>query len=183
MNKMPKDEWTPEDVESDFITAMQGGKNLQQIIDEDDDYSFPAFLIGISIFLAVVILLICLISPAHSQEIRPADAVHCILGEARGEGYDSMLAHAEAIRNRGHLQGVYGCRVDLSKEMSYLKARGIYANAVNAWRQSQYSKTVFGADHWGSVKVDGKWIAKMKKAGYVQTAVVGNTAFYRRAGK
>jgi hypothetical protein len=132
--------------------------------------------------LAVVILAVLFVGIAKS-EITADQAVHCILGEARGEGYESMLAHAEAIRNRGHLGGVYGCRADFSKEMSYLQAKGIIEQAQKAWEVSQRSQTVKGADHWGSLKVDGKWIAEMERKGFVRTAVVRNTVFYKAGVK
>jgi hypothetical protein len=132
--------------------------------------------------LAVIVLAVLFVGIAKA-EITEDQAVHCILGEARGEGYESMLAHAEAIRNRGHLGGVYGCRADFSKEMPYLQTKGIISQAKKAWKESVHTKTVKNADHWGSLKVDGKWIAEMERKGFVRTAVVMNTAFYKAGGR
>lgn len=136
-----------------------------------------AWIVIGSILMCAVFVLFA--SVCHAEEICEEKAVHCILGEARGEGFESMKAHAEAIRNRGHLQGVYGCRADLSKEMAYLKKTGIYSLAIKAWRESRESNLVQGASFWGSLKVDGKWIRTMEKKGFKRTAVIRNTAFYR----
>lgn len=134
-------------------------------------------------FLSIIFLLI-FNSQAHADICSQEKAVQCILGEARGEyakyGENSLLAVAEAIRNRGTLQGVYGCKADISKELSYLKARGIYKAAELAWVKSQSSKLIDGAQYWGSTIVDKKWIATMKKAGYKLTYTVGNQAYYKK---
>lgn len=139
---------------------------------------------GLSVFFMILFLGV-FINPAQAQLV-PAIAVNCILGEARGEGYESMLAHAEAIRNRANtqknpLKGVYGCNVDLSKEMPYLRSKGIYNDAAMAWKVSRHTNIVKGASFWGSLRVDGAWIEKMEKNGYIRTATIKNTAFYRRA--
>lgn len=77
---------------------------------------------------------------AKAEDISDKEAVQCLLGEARGEGFNAMVAHAEAIRNRGHLRGVYGCKADFKKEMPYLTSKwGGYlseegkVNAVCLW--------------------------------------------------
>ena len=141
-------------------------------------------IIGIiCLLLVLIILLVSTIS--YADTITEDQAVHCILGEARGEGsnnaerYASLLAHAEAIRNRGHLKGVYGCKASFDSEMGYLRTKGIIALAKQAWRDSRHSKSVKGAQFWGSLIVDKAWIARMERAGYVRTATVGRTAFYR----
>ncbi len=49
------------------------------------------------------------------------------------------------------------------------------------WQSSSnaaYCSEYLGADHWGSLKVDGAWIKKMKKSGYKHVSTVGNHAFY-----
>lgn len=129
-------------------------------------------------FLAMLILSLLMPKKAHA-EILESKAIACILGEARGEGFASMLAHAEAIRARGTLKGVYGCRADLTKEMSYLNKRGITYKATRAWRMSETSSTINGAQFWASTIVDQKWIAKMERAGFVRTAKIKNTVFYK----
>lgn len=135
----------------------------------------------IEIIAIAFLCFLALIGCAQAEQITEEKAVHCILGEAQGEGYASLLAHAEAIRNRGHLKGVYGCRADISKDMPYLKAKGILAQAKQAWKESAHTNTVKGADHWGSLLIDGDWLAQMKKKGFVQTAVIKNTAFFKES--
>ena len=121
---------------------------------------------------------------AYPAEIPEETAVKCLLGEARGEGYTSLIAHSEALRNRGTLNGVYGCQVVLSpSEADFVRINGIVESARKAWTASKHTNIVKGAQFWGSTKVDGKWIAKMKKAGFMQTATVKNTIFFREVKK
>lgn len=141
---------------------------------------FLVAIIGITAVLIVILASILLPScEAFAGEIPEETAVHCILGEARGEGYASMLGHAEALRTRGSTRGVYGCNVNLNKEMPYLRATGILTQARQAWEASKTSKTVSGAQFWASKIVDGKWATRMRKAGFVLTATIGNTEFYK----
>ena len=141
---------------------------------------YSAYSVIISLGLA---LLIVFLAKSCHAEISQEIGVHCILGEARGEGYTSLLAHAEALRNRNNTQGVYGCQADLSKEMPYLKRTGIYNDAIKAWQKSKHSKITHGASFWGSLIVDKKWIAKMDRNGFKQTVIIGNTAFYKKIKK
>lgn len=167
------------DTEAQIIRKIRLNIYRQPLTQTELIHRFKIAAAALAFVVLIGFLLVAGCQDAYA-EISESQAVTCILGEARGEGYASMLAHAEAIRNRGTLKGVYGCRVDFSKEIPYLKAMGIIKEAVMAWEQSQWTKTVKGADHWGSLKVDGAWIARMKRAGYVRTAVVNNTAFYRK---
>src|SRR3990167_2373542 len=66
-----------------------------------------------SLAAALVIGLLWLSSAEAA--VPEAEAVHAIMGEARGESYAGKLALAEAIRNRGHLGGVYGVNVPMAK--------------------------------------------------------------------
>ena len=119
---------------------------------------------------------------AYPAEIPEQTAIVCLLGEARGEGYTSLLYHAEALRNRATINGVYGCKARLAKEWPYLQARGLVGQARQAWRESETTDFTHGATYWGSLLVDQKWIAKMEKSGFTQTAKIKNTVFYK-AGK
>lgn len=135
------------------------------------------------LILTIVIALLCVFMSAvmaSADEIPESKAVQCILGEARGEGEQGIRLMASALRNRGTTQGVYGCRADLSKEMAYLKAKGIYQQAVKAWHDSKHTDLVNKATYWGSKHVDGAWIAKMKKHGYVLTVSHCGHEFYRK---
>ena len=135
---------------------------------------------------ALIILTLLLIcgcdDPAYSEEITTEKAVSCILGESRGEGKIGIEAMAQALRNRGTVTGVFGCGADFSKELAYIKAKGLDVIARNAWLAGK-NDLVHGADHWGGVQVDGKWIAKMRKSGFIQTAKIGNTVFYKGVKK
>lgn len=114
--------------------------------------------------------------PAKADEvswITDDDAVYCIMGEARGEGYDGMIACAEALRNRGSVKGVYGCQA------KFKEPQWVWERARKAWRESAHTNTVLGAQYWGSLVVDQHWIKRMEKAGYTHTLTVKNTAFYR----
>ena len=101
------------------------------------------------------------------------EIVKCILGEARGEGYDGMVAIAEAIRNRGTLRGVYGCRAVFNEP------KWVWDLGRKAWEESEHTQIVKGADHWGSTKVDGKWIARMEKT-MTFKAQVKNHKFFKQ---
>lgn len=105
-------------------------------------------------------------------------AVNAIIGEAEGEGYRGMLAIAGAIRNRGHLIGVYGEKAPrvIGKKYS-LKTLQL---AKQAWRESANNDITNGADHWGGKKVDVKWIAKMKSMGYKKTFEYREQEFYKK---
>lgn len=94
------------------------------------------------------------IATAQAAEIPDAQAVRAILGEARGEGYEGMLAVAEAIRNRAKqpyykarvFHGVYGLDATISDRVS----PDTVETAKRAWRASQTSKTVGEAYVWGN---------------------------------
>ena len=120
-----------------------------------------------------------------SAGITEDQAVKCILGEARGEykkhGFKSFLYLAEALRNRGTTSGVYGCNALISKrEAAFIKSLGLDREAARAWRASALSNETQGASYWGSLIVDRAWIKTMQKAGYVQTATIGNHVYYKR---
>lgn len=136
-------------------------------------YVYPTIVLSI-------LLLLFFIGRACADIPTDEEAVHCILGEARGEGYASMLGHAEALRNRGTIKRVYGCNASFEKEMPYLISHGILLQAKKAWLESRYTKTVKGAQYWGSLIYDKKWIAKMRAQGYKQTAIINNTVFFRK---
>lgn len=131
----------------------------------------------IAILLSLTILAIVLIpNLVNAAEYTDEEAVKCIMGEARGEGYESMVAHGEAIRNRGTLKGVYGCNAKFSEP------DWVWAKARKAWHESAYTNITNGADHWGSIIVDKEWIQKMVDMGFENKAIVNNTAFFKGKG-
>ena len=106
------------------------------------------------------------------SSIHDLDAVHAILGEARGEGYDGMYAVACALRNRGHLKGVYGLRARLHPNDLKLAP-----TALKAWKNSLCGKDVtHGATHWENVEEFGTpfWAKAMTK-----TCKIGRHTFFR----
>ena len=79
---------------------------------------------------------------AQAAEIPQDKAVNAILGEALHDD-DSMLVMAHALRNRGHLGGVYGARV-IRPYSDKLRAK-----ALKAWKMSlSGDDPTRGADHW-----------------------------------
>ena len=130
------------------------------------------------ITIAVLTLWMPLQTPlASGASIDSARAVNAIIGEAEGEGYTGMLASACAIRNRGHLRGVYGEKAPrvIGKKYS-LKTLQL---AKQAWKESASNDITNGADHWGGKKVDVAWIAKMKKSGFKKTYEYREQEFYK----
>ena len=154
--------------------------------------------IGIVSFIA---LLVCTI--AHA-EVNEEQAIRGVIGESLTD-YNSMLAIACAIRNRGTLDGVYGVNavIDHNGQLVRVikKKTGtiyepisweIYNMANKAWYVSgdheelngPYVDVVKGATHWLS-DYDLKhcrpamtnWRFK-----YIETAYIGQTHFYKKRG-
>lgn len=85
-------------------------------------------------------------SAVGRAEIPDQIAVRAIYGEACGESYAGKLALAGALRNRGHVGGVYGLR---SPQLAKIEPRA-WAACVRAWSESRTNDTSRGATHWGS---------------------------------
>jgi spore germination cell wall hydrolase CwlJ-like protein len=99
--------------------------------------------------------------------------VLCIIGEAEGEGYIGMLAVGEAIRNRGTLKGVYGCKAPRVVGRKYSNAT--LKIATKAWLDSKNTNTVKGATHWEGTAFKVPYWAKSMKV----TATIGRQRFYK----
>ena len=127
-----------------------------------------------------ILLLFGLCLTAHAGPgITDKQAVQCILGEARSQGYAEMLGIAEVLRRRGSIRGVYGCGVDFSREMPYIKAKKIDAMAALAWANSAHTDTAKGATHWeGTAFKTPYWAKNM-----IKTVTIGKTNFYREGRK
>ena len=141
--------------------------------------------------LILIFFVLAFVDLADAAEIREADAVHAILGEARGEGwtwragklrvydmergYRAMYAVACAIRNRGHLGGVDGRHAKLSgvsPEIHHLAAR--------AWAESETGEDItHGADHWYAHKLCRPWWARYG----TRTAVIGGHTYMKNVKK
>lgn len=106
------------------------------------------------------IFLFILVVPAQAA-INDQMAIRAILGEARGEGFQGMYAVACAIRNRGHLAGVYG----KDAVMLHLTEK-VRQEARKAWISSGSGIDITrGATHWENVEAFGTpvWARNMKK--------------------
>lgn len=105
------------------------------------------------------------------------NAIKSIIGEAEGEPQKGRLAVACAIRNRGHLGGVYGVNAPRVRGRKYSDAT--YKAASEAWAQSARPEScgfIGGADHWENVGAFGK--PKWAK-GMDVTLKIGNHTFMR----
>lgn len=124
--------------------------------------------------LAAVVgaMLLMLCAPLWAAEIPENLAVRAIIGEASNQGPVGMQAVAEAIRNRGHLRGVFGVRAKhVDAEPAW-----VWKQARQAWERSSTSRLVLGADHWECESDFGKpaWAKSMTK-----TVTIGKHTFYR----
>ena len=128
------------------------------------------FKVILPFLLVLSAIFLMLITPAESADY--PQEVRCVIGEAASEGYEGLVAVSEAIRNRGHLNGVYGCRakfVDREPEWVWKKAN-------EAWEASKTSNLVKGADHWENTEDFGVpyWSKSM-----TLTAKIGKHSFYK----
>jgi len=99
-------------------------------------------------------------------------ALRAIIGEGANQGKAGMLALAGAIRNRGHLRGVYGLKAQhVDKQPGW-----VWTQARTAWAMSATNDASLGADHWENIKAFGtpEWAASMTK-----TVLVKDHQFYR----
>lgn len=125
--------------------------------------------------IAAALLLAC--SPCRAAQVDPARAVNAIIGEAEGESYAGKLAIAAAIRNRGHLRGVYGERAP--RVVGKLYGRDARRDAIKAWEESEHTDPTHGATGWGN-DADLREFAKHKWwRKCVVTVKIGNHTFYK----
>ena len=150
-----------------------------EIIWLKDNLAFYLRAAMITTALVVCLLAGCNQDEAFAEEISDDIAIQCILGEARGEyakhGYPAFLAIADALRNRGTVRGVYGCKADMGKERAYMANKGYYRAARQAWLESKTANVVNGASHWESTDFETPYWAK----DMVVTYQVGKHKFYK----
>jgi len=121
-----------------------------------------------------ILFLFLTLANAYGYEIDRALAIKAIIGEAENQGLVGMTAVGEAIRNRGHLKGVYGVK---SKRVNKAP-KWVYKQAEKAWDDSANTNLVKGADHWESTDFkQPSWSINMK-----ETAKIGKHRFYRSGG-
>ena len=79
----------------------------------------------------------------------PTDlAVRAIIGEAAGEPFETKLAIAGALRNRGSLAGVRGLR---NSKMIDVQPAQVWTDARRAWSESATNDLSRGGTHFESV--------------------------------
>lgn len=103
-------------------------------------------------------------------------AVKAICGEAEGESFVGKVAIGESIRQRGHLNGVYGLKSPRLATIS----RKAWSACQKAWNESKKSKYTFGAEVWGT----DSDILKFKKTkwfkSYRKTVKIGHHTFFKK---
>lgn len=157
-------------LDKDMMRVIKGGKGPAKAIFRDPEFS-GGFMILCGV-IVMAVLMLCVIGESEGAEpFTDEQAVRCIIGEAAGEGFEGMVAVAEALRNRGTLDGVYGCKakfVDNEPEWVWIKA-------YEAWRYSKTSNFVYEATHWESTDFPEPYWAKDMKI----TAKIGKHIFYK----
>ena len=143
-----------------LVLSYPAAPNLKSALFIKLRHSFKLF--------AIASILICLGSPL-GLAIEETQAVRAIMGEARGESLTGKIAIAEAIRNRGHLKGVYGLKAN------FQEPERVWNEARKAWKESINSNLVKGADHWESTDFKKPFWAKRM----IETATIGKHKFYR----
>ena len=100
-------------------------------------------------------------------------AVQAIIGESAGESFQSKLAVAGAIRNRGTLDGVLGLR---NQKMIQAQPPRVWRDARAAWAQSATNDVTHGGTFWESTNFKRPaWSKKM-----TLTATVGQFEFFKK---
>lgn len=114
-------------------------------------------------YMVIILLFLLIVWDVNASEI-----AHCVCGEAEGEGFRGQIGVAHAIKNRGHLIGVYGCKSTLAVTDSCRRATETAQKTADS---------VGGADHWLSdddLKRPPEWVKRCKK-----TVKIGKHTFYR----
>lgn len=87
-------------------------------------------------------------------------AVHCIMGEARGEGSLGMQLVAEVLRRRGTTKGMYGCQAKFNEP------EWVYKKAEESWNKSLTSNITNSATHFESIDYPTPYWAKNMEVVY-----------------
>lgn len=135
--------------------------------------------------LSLIILLMMACINSYAMPINPDRAIRAILGEARGEGFVSMQAHATGIRNRGNLAGVYGLHqikwkngLLMSRNEKEVISPELYHLASKAWYTSEFER-IHRGNHWLSdydKKHRRNWRHWIKD--FTPVYRIGTTTFY-----
>ena len=140
------------------------------------------------LLISIILLFLsgCVAYAARPKEKRAYTdhlAILAIVGEVSGEGkskgekYTAMIMIAKAIRNRGHVRGVYGIRA----KHNATEAPYIWDMARRAWRDSaHHTDLTCGADSWYSMEDLAKFGPPVGK---IETKRFLNTVFYKTTKK
>lgn len=114
---------------------------------------------------------------ASAPPLTKDNAILAIIGEAEAEPINGKIAIAEALRNRGHLRGVYG--VKSKRVLTRAYSASIYRQSEEAWEKSSRSNLTNGATGWGN---DAD-LVKFKQEGWFDrcevTVRIGRHSFYK----
>ncbi len=126
-----------------------------------------------ALLMAMVLLASC-----HEAWASVSDeqGVKCIIGEAANQGYDGLVAVADALQNRGTTKGVYGCNsTRAGKEPAW-----VWERARRAWQEAKTTNPTHGACFWEAVDLYGEpyWAASM-----VRTVKIKDHTFYKAKDK
>lgn len=121
-------------------------------------------------FKLIAIAILIGISTASGMDSEKA--ARAIVGEAAGEDFQSKLAVAGAIRNRGTLDGVIGAK---NMRMIMAQPAWVFNDARKAWAQSATNDISKGGCFWESTNFKRpSW-----SLGMMETAHVGKFIFYK----
>jgi len=109
---------------------------------------------------------------AQPIKISTALAVRAIIGEAAGEPFETKLAIAGALRNRGSLAGVYGLR---NFKMIDVQPAWVWADARRAWSESATNDLSRGGTYFESTNFTTPFWAR----GRLPVARVGMFQFWK----
>jgi hypothetical protein len=147
---------------------------------EDDDMPTGMTVVWVKwifLFTAVMVLLLFICVAARAEEIPSSRAINAIIGEAESEGAIGMESVACAIRNRGHLRGVYGEKSN--RVVNKLYSEKTYNIAKAAWTVSENKARcdalIGSATHWEGTAFKTPYWAK----DIIVTATIGRQRFYK----
>lgn len=134
---------------------------------------------------AGLVLMALLISgQAHAAPaFTEANCIRALMGEASGQSFAEVQAHAFALRNRGTLRGVYGFtakHVDREPAHVWAKIRKAWLTTYTGAVDPVGGRTEWLSDH--DHKLIQKWPPSKRErfmAGLIDPVRVGETTFYR----
>lgn len=158
-------------INNDFRRALRTGFYIDkhQLCHENE----AGAIVALAVMAALLTVLLAIGLPSCADaEVYDEQGVKCIIGEAANQGYDGLVAVADALQNRGTTKGVYGCiSARAGKEPAW-----VWTMARRAWQEAKTSNPVGGADHWEAVGLYGEpyWAKSM-----VRTVKIKDHTFYK----